>query len=75
MVRTEPTDGAGFLRKWVGLQERITETLPKIPVYLNVYYDFFRRELHGYDIWGSISWGDAIVKSYLSDPEVLDMEK
>ena len=69
MVRTEPADGAGFLRKWVGLQEKISETLPMIPVYSNVYYDFFRRELHRYRITESISWGDAIVKSYLSDPE------
>ena len=69
MVRTEPADGAGFLRKWVGLQEKITETLPMIPVYSNVYFDFFRRELHRYRITESISWGDAIVKSYLSDPE------
>ena len=69
MARTEPADGASFLKKWVALQEKITETLPMIPVYSNVYFDFFRRELHGYRITESVSWGGAIVKSYLSDAE------
>ena len=72
LIRTEPEDGAGFLRKWVGLQERITETLPLIPVYSNVYFDFFHRELHGYDITEAVSWGKAIVKCYLSDAEEIE---
>ena len=69
MVRTEPTDIAGFLRKWVALQERITETLPLLPVYSNAYFDFFTRELHNYRITQTVTWGDAIVASYMSDIE------
>ena len=69
MVRTEPADGAGFLRKWVELQERITETLPLIPVYSNVYFDFFSRELHDYEISRAVTWGEAITASRISDAE------
>ena len=70
MARTEPADGAAFLRKWVAMQERISEYLPLIPVYTNVYFDFFSRTLHNYSITEDISWGDAIVKSYLGDAEL-----
>ena len=69
MVRTEPTDITGFLRKWVALQERITETLPLLPVYSNAYCDFFTRELHNYRITQTTTWGEAIVASYMSDIE------
>lgn len=70
MVRTEPDDLRGFLAKWITLQERITETLPLLPVYSNVYFDFFTRQLHEYRITRMVSWGKAIVGSIISDAEV-----
>ncbi len=69
MVRTEPNDILGFMQKWVAAQERITETLPLLPVYSNSYFDFFTRELHNYKITQAITWGQAIVESYISDAE------
>ena len=72
MVRTEPTDVEGFMHKWIALQERITETLPLIPVYSNVYFDFYTRELYDYDIVEAVTWGEAIVPAYMSAPETLD---
>lgn len=75
MVRTEPADLIGFMRKWVKLQERITETLPMIPVYTNMYFDFFTRALHDYRIDQAVTWGEAIVKSYMSDIEELAEEE
>ena len=69
MVKTEPKDILGFMKKWIALQERITETLPLLPVYSNVYFDFFTRELHDYNITQAVTWGEAIVKSYISDAE------
>ncbi len=74
MMRTEPADIAGFMRKWVALQERLSETLPLLPVYSNVYFDFYSRELHDYRITEAVSWGEAIVESYVSDVEMLDQE-
>ena len=75
MVRTEPEDVTGYLRKWVKLQEKITETLPLIPVYSNTYFDFFTRKLHDYRITDSATWGGAIVSAYMSDMEVLTDEE
>ena len=74
MVRTEPTDVVSFMKKWVKLQERISETLPVLPVYSNAYFDFYNRELHNYDILNSITWGEAIVESYMSDIEEMEEE-
>ena len=75
MVRTEPSDLIGFMKKWVKLQERITQTLPVIPVYTNIYFDFFSRELHDYRITEAVTWGEAVVKSYMSDIELLTEEQ
>ena len=75
MVRTEPEDFLGFMRKWIALQERITETLPLLPVYTNTYFDFYSRKLHNYVVTDAVSWADAIVRSFMSDIEVLEGEK
>ncbi len=71
MVRTEPTDVTGFMQKWIRLQEQISEMLPVLPVYSNTYYDFYTRELHNYGIIDAVTWGEAIVKSFMSDIEEL----
>lgn len=69
MVRTEPDDYYGFLKKWIGLQEQIMLKLPLLPVYSNIYFDFYTRELYDYEIVEAVTWGEAIVGSYLSDAE------
>ena len=75
MVKTEPEDIAGFMRKWIALQERITETLPLLPVYSNVYFDFFSREVHDYMITRAVTWSEAIIKSFISDREMITEEE
>ena len=72
MLRTEPEDTLGYVKKWIDLQQRISETLPLLPVYSNVYFDFYTRGLHDYDILHAVSWGEAIVRSYMSDIEEQD---
>ena len=74
MVKTDPDDLLGFLRKWIALQERITETLPLLPVYSNVYFDFFSRELHDYRITHAVTWAEAVIRSYIGDAEVPEEE-
>ena len=63
MCETEPRDTLGFMQKWIAMQEKLTEYLPLIPVYSNVYFDFYTAELQNYDILNYITWGDAIVAS------------
>ena len=74
MERTDPNDLSGYLAKWIALQQRITDTLPLLPIYSNIYFDFYTRELHDYRITQAITWGEAIVGSYMSDKEKLEDE-
>ncbi len=71
MVHTDNADVPEFERKWIALQERCSETLTVIPVYSNVYFDFYERELHGYDIAHIESWPYAVLPAYFSEIEVL----
>ena len=68
MLRTEPGDAVEFLSRWVRLQERISETLPMIPLYSNMYFDFYTCELHDYEVARKTSWADAVLTSYMSLP-------
>ena len=61
MCETVPSDALDFVRKWITFQENLSELLPLIPVYSNVYYDFYVSDLTNYDIVKYITWGDAIV--------------
>lgn len=63
MCETEPSDALGFVQKWITFQEQLSEMLPLLPVYSNVYYDFYTSDLMNYDIIRYITWGDAIVAS------------
>ena len=71
MVRTAPGDLYGFMEQWIALQEKITQTLPLLPVYSNIYFDFATRQLHDYSIIEAVTWSEAIVRSYMSDAEDL----
>ena len=63
MCETEPRDVLGFMQKWITMQEKLTEYLPLIPVYSNVYFDFYTNELQNYEVLKNITWGDAIVSA------------
>lgn len=69
MDRTERTDVLGYMQKWVRLQERFTETLPAIPVYDNIYFDFYPENLQNYYPATEASWGRAIVSAIFGDVE------
>ena len=68
MKKTEPGDLLGYCRKWVAFLERFAEAEPMIPVYSNVYYDFYPDVLQEYMISSNITWSEAIVPAFLSDP-------
>ena len=65
MRRTKPGDVTGYMRSWVAFQERFNTVLPMIPVYSNVYYDFYTELLRSYAPDANESWGKAIVGAYL----------
>jgi hypothetical protein len=63
MCETEPSDALGFVKKWITFQEQLSDLLPLIPVYSNIYFDSYTSDLMNYDILYYITWGDAIVAS------------
>lgn len=65
MRRTEPDAVFEYVQKWIAFQERFNETLPMIPIYINVYFDFYIGELHDYDIDERITWSQAILGASL----------
>ena len=65
--QTEPGDVLTYCQKWVALQEYYTEVLPTMPVYSNVYFDFYTSHLQNYNVAGDVSWSRAIVGAYLGD--------
>ena len=71
MRRTEPGDVLTYLKNWLAFQERFNETLPMLPVYGNIYFDFFTENLHDYQIPAAVTWGEAIVSAalYEAPPE------
>ncbi len=67
MRKTEPGDLLGYCTKWLAFQKRFMEQMPVLPVYSNVYFDFFPQVLHEYYIAENISRPEAIIGAYLSD--------
>lgn len=68
MRQTEPEDTLGYCQKWVSFQERWTEVLPTIPVYSNVYFDFYTNILQNYNVNASLTWSQAILGAYFGMP-------
>ncbi len=67
MRQTEPGDVLTYCQKWQAFQQRWAEVLPAIPVYSNVYFDFYTTALHEYNISEDMTWSQAIIGAYLSD--------
>ena len=64
MRKTNPYDVYDYIIKWIAFQERYNEVLPTIPMYSNIYYDFYTEELQNYNIIGHVTWTQAILEAY-----------
>lgn len=67
MRQTNAHETLLYCQRWVEFQKRFQELEPMIPIYTNVYFDFFPWVLHNYDISGNVTWAQAIVGAYMSD--------
>ena len=65
--QTHPGDVLGYCRNWIRFQEVFSQVLPIIPVYSNIYFDFYTERLHHYNVDANVTWAEAIVEAYLSD--------
>lgn len=69
MRKTEAGDLLDYCRHWLEFQKRFADLLPMIPLYSNVYYDFYPRVLHDYNISSNLSWAQAVIPAFMSDVE------
>lgn len=67
MRQTEPGDTYNYCKKWIAFEERFSEVMPLIPIYTNVYFDFYTDALQQYDVSAYLDWPGAIMKAYMSD--------
>lgn len=65
MRKTTPGDTLAYCKKWVEFQKRFNEVLPMLPLYSNVYFDFYTPVLHDYVIQQNVGWGQAILGASL----------
>lgn len=56
-----------YCRKWTAFQKHWAQVLPSIPIYSNVYFDFYTPMLQNYLIGSSMTWSQAIVGAYLGE--------
>ncbi|MDR0294167.1 MAG: ABC transporter substrate-binding protein [Oscillospiraceae bacterium] len=65
MKNTEPTDKEGFFSKWLDFVVRFNELALDLPIYSDLYHDFFIPGLKGYAHSASYPWSGAIVKAWV----------
>ena len=68
MRKTEPGDLYTYVEKWMAFQDRYNEVLPTIPVYFNIYTDFYVNYLQNYIITAQVTWSQAILLAYFDAP-------
>ena len=69
MRQTKPGDILAYCTRWLAFQQRFMEILPMIPVYSNVYFDFYSLALQEYNVSEAVTWSQAVVKAYLGDAQ------
>ncbi|MBR1686082.1 MAG: hypothetical protein IJ708_13190, partial [Clostridia bacterium] len=67
MRKTDPLDVYEYVAKWISFQERYNEVLPTIPIYSNIYFDFYNAQLQNYYITAHVTWTQAILESYFGE--------
>ena len=76
MRKTPPGAVYDYVSKWIRFQERYNEVLPAIPIYSNVYFDFYTPQLQNYHITEHVTWTQAILEAYFGeDPELPEEEE
>ena len=76
MRETDPQDVYDYVSKWISFQERYNEVLPTIPIYSNIYFDFYTPQLQNYFITAHVTWSQAILEAYFGEePEAVETEE
>ena len=75
MRKTEPGSTFEYVQKWIKFQEKYNEVLPMIPIYSNIYYDFYANTLQNYYITSHVTWSHAILESYFGESAAVPTEE
>jgi len=65
MVKADPEDKETFKKNFVAFIERWNELLPDIPLYSNIYHDFYAEKLKDYEKNDLMSLGDALLYAHV----------
>lgn len=71
------TESGAFLeytQKWLAFQKYFNEVLPMLPLYSNVYFDFFVTDLYGYYPNEDMNWPIAMLYATIGAPEETEFE-
>ena len=63
------------MQKWLALQIKVAETVPVIPIYSNIYFDFYVAQLQNYRVENYLGWANAIVAAWLGETETGEVEE
>ncbi len=61
VANREPSDKEGYLKAWLEFQTYFNETLPKIPLFSNQYFDFYNKKIEGLDTSSVWTYQSAIL--------------
>ena len=67
MVLTDPEDREGFKQKFVDFIVRWNELLPDLPLYSNIYHDFYNDKLQNYNMNSLIRISQALLYAYVTE--------
>lgn len=67
IVLTDPEDRDGFKQKFVDFIVRWNELLPELPLYSNIYHDFYNDKLQNYDMNPLIRISDALLYAWVTE--------
>ena len=65
---TYPGQYLTYEENWLAFIERFNEILPTLPIYSNIYFDFFTDWLQNYEPGTYYSWPVAILYAYYAEP-------
>lgn len=66
---TTPGDTERYLQRWQQLMTIFNDELPDIPLYSNMYFDFYANRVQNYAANAHWSWSAAILYTWVAEPE------
>lgn len=67
MVLVDPLDREGFKAKFVDFVDRWNELLPDVPLYSNMYHDFYNDKIKDYKVNNIIEMVDVLLYAYVAE--------